>query len=325
MLGSRFLKADHGHAVRHGVAYRTLEGGFNVLTRWYEATLRIALRFHPVTFAIALLMLVGHRLPVQDHAHRLHSQPGQRLPVRHHPGAAGHFLRLHGSAHQGRGRYRRGAIRTCRDVGVFVPAGAGFNQGAFFAHMKPRNERTHSVDQIIEQLRPQGRGSARHLHLHAESAAHHHQRTVRRSHLSAHAAEHQSERDLHLGAATDGPHAPVARLRGRAVSDMQISSPQMMVDIDRDRAQALGITPQQVQDALFSGFSQREVSVIYAPANQYSVILEAAAAIPAHARRAVEAVPAVVRGRAGAARHAWCARTARPGRCRSTTSASCPR
>jgi HAE1 family hydrophobic/amphiphilic exporter-1 len=47
-----------------------------------------------------------------------------------------------------------------------------------------------------------------------------------------------------------------------------------MVDIDRDRALALGITPQAVQDALFSGFSQREVSVIYAPANQYSVILE---------------------------------------------------
>ena len=47
-----------------------------------------------------------------------------------------------------------------------------------------------------------------------------------------------------------------------------------MVDIDRDRALALGITPQQVQDSLFSAFSQREVSVIYAPANQYSVILE---------------------------------------------------
>jgi len=59
-------------------------------------------------------------------------------------------------------------------------------------------------------------------------------------------------------------------------TDMQISSPQLMVDIDRDRAQSLGITPQQVQDALFSAYSQREVSVIYAPANQYSVILEVA-------------------------------------------------
>jgi len=57
-------------------------------------------------------------------------------------------------------------------------------------------------------------------------------------------------------------------------SDMQISSPQVMVDIDRDRAVSLGITPDQVQDALFSAYSARQVSVIYAPANQYVVILE---------------------------------------------------
>jgi HAE1 family hydrophobic/amphiphilic exporter-1 len=47
-----------------------------------------------------------------------------------------------------------------------------------------------------------------------------------------------------------------------------------MVDIDRDRAVSLGITPDQVQDALFSAYSARQVSVIYAPANQYVVILE---------------------------------------------------
>src|SRR5205823_11812643 len=57
-------------------------------------------------------------------------------------------------------------------------------------------------------------------------------------------------------------------------TDIQNASPQLMVDIDRDRAQALGVSAQQVQDALFSAFSDREVSVIYAPANQYSVILE---------------------------------------------------
>jgi hydrophobic/amphiphilic exporter-1 (mainly G- bacteria), HAE1 family len=48
-------------------------------------------------------------------------------------------------------------------------------------------------------------------------------------------------------------------------SDLQIASPQVMVDIDRDRALALGVTPQQIQDALFSAFGQRQASVIYAP------------------------------------------------------------
>jgi len=41
-----------------------------------------------------------------------------------------------------------------------------------------------------------------------------------------------------------------------------------------DRAQALGVTPQQIQEALYGAYGTREVSVIYAPANQYSVILE---------------------------------------------------
>jgi HAE1 family hydrophobic/amphiphilic exporter-1 len=57
-------------------------------------------------------------------------------------------------------------------------------------------------------------------------------------------------------------------------SDLLIASPQVSLDIDRDRALALGVTPQQVQDALYSAYSDRQVSNIYAPANQYSVILE---------------------------------------------------
>ena len=57
---------------------------------------------------------------------------------------------------------------------------------------------------------------------------------------------------------------------------MLVSSPQVTVDIDRDRAQSLGITPQQIQDALYTSYGSRQVSNIYAPANQYSVILEVA-------------------------------------------------
>src|SRR5260370_33489956 len=38
-----------------------------------------------------------------------------------------------------------------QNVGVFVVGG---NQAFMFGRMKPREERTHSVDQIIEQLRP---------------------------------------------------------------------------------------------------------------------------------------------------------------------------
>src|SRR5258708_23852232 len=47
-----------------------------------------------------------------------------------------------------------------------------------------------------------------------------------------------------------------------------------MVDIDRDRALSLGVTPQQIQDALYTAYGNRQVSTIYTPANEYAVITE---------------------------------------------------
>jgi HAE1 family hydrophobic/amphiphilic exporter-1 len=57
-------------------------------------------------------------------------------------------------------------------------------------------------------------------------------------------------------------------------SDLQIKNPQVNVNIDRDKASALGITLQQVEDALYYAYGSRQVSTIYAPNNQYQVILE---------------------------------------------------
>ena len=57
-------------------------------------------------------------------------------------------------------------------------------------------------------------------------------------------------------------------------SDLQISSPQLIVDIDRDKASSLGLSAQQVEDTLYSAFGSRQVSTIYTPSNQYYVILE---------------------------------------------------
>src|SRR5690606_32241067 len=45
-------------------------------------------------------------------------------------------------------------------------------------------------------------------------------------------------------------------------SDMQIASPEVTLDIDRDRALSLGLTPQQIQSALASSFGSREISTI---------------------------------------------------------------
>ena len=59
-------------------------------------------------------------------------------------------------------------------------------------------------------------------------------------------------------------------------TDLQIASPQVMVNIDRDRALSLGVSPQQIQDALMSSYGNRQVSLIYQPSNEYQVIAEVA-------------------------------------------------
>ena len=57
-------------------------------------------------------------------------------------------------------------------------------------------------------------------------------------------------------------------------SDLLISNPQVTVDIDRDKASALGITAQQVEDALYTAYGQRQISTIYAPNDEYWVVME---------------------------------------------------
>ncbi len=59
-------------------------------------------------------------------------------------------------------------------------------------------------------------------------------------------------------------------------SDQQNRGLEAELVIDRPTASRLGITPQQIDEALYDAFGQRQVSVIYTPLNQYHVVMEAA-------------------------------------------------
>jgi HAE1 family hydrophobic/amphiphilic exporter-1 len=56
-------------------------------------------------------------------------------------------------------------------------------------------------------------------------------------------------------------------------SDLQIA-PQIKLDIDRDKASALGITAQQVENTLRDAYGSYQVSTIYAASDEYQVIME---------------------------------------------------
>ena len=70
-----------------------------------------------------------------------------------------------------------------------------------------------------------------------------------------------------------------ARLRALPIltdvtSDLLIESPQVTVDIDRDRAGQLGVSATEIENTLYDAFGQRQVSTIYTSTNEYWVIME---------------------------------------------------
>ncbi len=59
-------------------------------------------------------------------------------------------------------------------------------------------------------------------------------------------------------------------------SDLQLNNPQVTVEMNRDKLSTLGLSATQVENALYNAYGTRQVSQIYAPNNQYQVILRVA-------------------------------------------------
>jgi multidrug efflux pump len=57
-------------------------------------------------------------------------------------------------------------------------------------------------------------------------------------------------------------------------SDQQTAGRQVALQIDRPTASRLGLTPQNIDDALYDGFGQRQVSTLFTQLNQYHLIME---------------------------------------------------
>jgi HAE1 family hydrophobic/amphiphilic exporter-1 len=68
----------------------------------------------------------------------------------------------------------------------------------------------------------------------------------------------------------------IAQLPGLqdVTTDLYLRNPQMMVEIDREKAAIYGITADQVRQQLYSAYGSRQIATIYTPANDYQVILE---------------------------------------------------
>ena len=78
-------------------------------------------------------------------------------------------------------------------------------------------------------------------------------------------------------------------------TDLQINNPRSEVEIDRDKAATLGVSAEQIEDALYTAYGSRQISTIYAPNNQYQVILELQPEYQMDPRCALHALRSVLR------------------------------
>jgi HAE1 family hydrophobic/amphiphilic exporter-1 len=164
----------------------------------------------------------------------------------------------------------------CRDAAVVSLAGfSAENNGLTFVSLKPRAERKHSVDEIIETLRPNlnripglivSLVNPPLIAIGSRLASAQWQFTLQSTDLDS---------LYRYGGIMEDKIRSLPALSD-VKSDLQMRKPKLEITIDRDKAAAHGLTVEQVQEAFYSAYGSRQVSTIYTASTFYYVILEVA-------------------------------------------------
>ena len=273
MLCSRFLRPPA--EVRHGRLYQIFERFFEGMRGAYEISLKWALRYRRTTLFVSMVFLVAviglyfytpkGFLPSED--------TGQIFCFTE---AAEDISFQSLVAHQ---KKLAEIVQQDPNVSSFmssvgaVGSTVASNIGRMFIRLKPRKERSLSADEVIQEMRPK---------LATVPGIRVFMQNPPPINVGGLLTKSQYQYTLQSADISElYKYAPVLEARLRALpgfldvtSDLQIKSPQVYVRIDRDKASALGISAGQIEDALYSAYSSRQISTIYAPTNQYWVIIE---------------------------------------------------
>jgi HAE1 family hydrophobic/amphiphilic exporter-1 len=273
LLSAKFLR-PHGQE-RHGRMYQTIERFFVGMLKTYEHGLRWSLD-HRLTTMMMSLAVLGATIWLFI-----------AVPKGFIPNEDANEVRISLESAQGTAfpdlmRHQLRAMDiVIKDPNVatffsFVGRG-GSNTGIISLRLKARPERPGrmSIDQVMDHLRPQLsaipglRVSLQNpppIRLGGRQANSQYQYTL------------QSSDTKTLYAASQTLLDKMRALPGLldVNTDLLMKNPTLAVDVDRERAASLGLTAQQIEDALFSAYATRQVSTIYAPNNAYQVIMELA-------------------------------------------------
>ena len=274
MLCSRWLKpgAEREH---QGRFYRLTERAFDRSRAWYERTLAWVMDRRGLALAFSVLVLVGTVVLAR-------AVPKGFIPSEDQGQLRGTTETAEGTSYDAMVRHQQAAaaiVQADPNVAGFMSSvGAGgristVNQGSFFIRLKDRSERSMSADQVARSLTrelstlPGMRvfiSNPPVINIGGRSSKSTYQFTLTSSDDDA----------LYQGAtALERRLNQVPGLTG-VTSDLQIKNPQVQVRINRDRASALGIDVNQIENALYNAYGARQVSTIFTPNDQYWVVME---------------------------------------------------
>ena len=163
-------------------------------------------------------------------------------------------------------------------VGAIGNNGGALNTGRIWVELKPRAERTMSVDQVIAGAAAEGGADSGHPRVHDQPAAHQSRRRAGRTAraVPVHAAGHGHGRALQVRADHGGEDPRPSPASRTSAATCCSRTRKCTVEMDRNKVSTLGLTANQVENALYNAYGTRQVSQIYAPNNQYQVILQVA-------------------------------------------------
>jgi len=278
MLCSRFLR--EGKEAHHGRLWKLSEKFFDGMLHIYDRTLRITLRHRLATFAVSMAVLAGTVFLFRQ------------IPKGFIPDEDQGFIFIFTEGPQGISydsmvRHQK----QLNDIVMKTPwvdsfnstVGGGSasvsqasNQGRIFVHMIPREQRKPAI-QLVQELR------AKLATVPGMNAFPQILPTIRiggtltksQYQFTLQSPDTKELYDVAPKLESKLRSDPrVTNLLQDVTSDLLIKNPQVNVEINRDRASSLGITAQQVEDALYTAYGARQISTIYAPSNTYRVITE---------------------------------------------------
>jgi HAE1 family hydrophobic/amphiphilic exporter-1 len=275
MMSSKFIRPHAQEA--HGRLYLASERIFNGMLRSYDWSLKKVLRHRAATMLFSAVILAA---TIQLFV----VMPKGFLPSEDTGMIFGYTEAAQGISYDSMVAHQKAIASVLSEdpniMSVSSSVGMGgssatLNNGRVFVSLKPRSERKLSADQVIEELRPK---------LDRIPGIRAYLQNLPPIRIGGQLTKSLYQYTLQAPDTDElYKYAPMLEARLNQMpqfqdvtTDMQIKNPQVNIDIDRNKAASLGVTASQIENALYTAYGSRQVSTIYAPNDEYQVILELA-------------------------------------------------